>query len=403
MKKQLFILTLQYKKMKFNKKQIQKIIKESILNYIQEQKIHNHIMEGFNASISQQDLPKEFAEINKQIFGDKTPQELNKISKKYTNNGFQYKNDAKKPHLGKHKAEIETENKGSVFPFGNVKLSNHVLIINMTSALHCPSARFCPIGKESCYAFGDERRREDYWKRNARNEIMFDMARENPSKWKYIFWFIRKYIEKALDSGHIIKHVRLNEAGDFKTPEDVIQFDKFAEEIKRDYDIDTHAYTANKNLIDALNNVKNININASIPEITGEKVYRHFYGVKEEILNKLPDTSLKGIATPLLQQDKKYGLYYKCPCDIAEGAKCYKCQVCWLAKPGIAPNGDLVPKFNVLCAIHGVNKNNFNQGKADKKRKLNEEESITPMEQQISNIKQMIKVARNSEKNSTVN
>ena len=74
-----------------------------------------------------------------------------------------------------------------------------------------------------------------------------------------------------------------------------------------------------------------------------------------------------------------------------------------MANPGIAPNGDLVPKFNVLCAIHGVNKNNFNQDKADKKRKINEEESITPMEQQISNIKQMIKVARNSEKNSTVN
>ena len=146
----------------------------------------------------------------------------------------------------------------------------------------------------------------------------------------------------------------------------------------------------NKDLIDAISQVKNININAYIPDIQGEKVLRHFYGVQDEILAQLPDTPLRDIATPELQEGGRWGLYYKCPCDIAAGAKCYNCQVCWLAKPGIAPNGELVPQFNVLCKIHGVNKSNFNPKIADKRR------GMTP-EQQKKNIKKMVTIARDAE------
>ena len=358
--------------------------------YLREQELHNTIMESFRAELSQQDMPAEFKQMNDYMYGDIPKDRLHSIEQEYTKNGLKYNNKAGRSELGKHDAKIDAKVKGSVFPFGNVKLSDQVLIINLTSALHCPSAKFCPIGKNVCYAFGDEKRREAYWQRNARNEIMFDMARENPAKWKYIFWFIRKYIEKTLNSGHIIKHLSLNEAGDFKTPEDIRRFDEFAAELKRDYDIDTHAYTANKNLIDAISQVKNININASIPDIQGEKVLRHFYGVQDEILAQLPDTPLRDIATPELQEGGRWGLYYKCPCDIAAGAKCYNCQVCWLAKPGIAPNGELVPQFNVLCKIHGVSKSNFNPKIADKRR------GMTP-EQQKKNIKKMVTIARDSE------
>lgn len=372
---------------------LDRIIQENInsMIFLKEEYLHNKIMESIEASLTQKDMPKEFKEINKEIWGDVDDDKRRNIEKEYTRKSFSFNNNRKKPELGKHKASIETEIKGNVFPFGNVKLSQHVLIINMTSAKNCPSAAFCPIGKSACYAYGDEQYREDYYRRNVRNELMFDQARENPAKWRYIFWFIRKYIEKAMDCGLIVQHIRLNEAGDFKTVADVENFDKFAEEMKREYGIETHAYTANKNLIDALNKVKNININASIPDITGEKVYRHFYGVTKKTLNNLPDTSLQSIAVPLLGLDNKYGYYYKCPCDIAEGAKCFKCQVCWLAKPGIGPNGEEVPRFKVLCAIHGKGKNNFNSEIADKKRNL-------PIEVQKENIKKMSRVSKKAEK-----
>jgi hypothetical protein len=369
---------------------IDKIIQENIC-LLKEEYIHAKIMEDIKASLSQKEMPNEFKEINKQIWGDVDKEKRKEIENKYAKNSLEYNINAKKPELGKRKAPIETEVKGSVFPFGNVKLSHNVLIINMTSAQNCPSAAFCPIGKSACYAYSDEKYRKDYYRRNIRNELMFDQARENPAKWKYIFWFIRKYIEKALNCGLVVTHIRLNEAGDFKTVQDVEKFDEFAAEMKKDYGIETHAYTANKNLIDALNKVKNININASIPDITGDKVYRHFYGIQKTKLNKLPDTPLQSIATPLLGIDKKYGYYYKCPCDISKGAKCFNCQVCWLAKPGIGPNGEEVPRFKVLCAIHGKGKGNYNSDIADKKRNL-------PTETETKNIKKMVKVSRNAEK-----
>ena len=360
------------------------------LRYLKDEHDHNCIMEEFRAELSQKDMPAEFQQMNDYMYGDIPQGRLNAIHQQYTNNGFKFNNDAKHPEKGQHNAEVTPTVNGSVFPFGNIKLSHEVLIINMTSALHCPSAKFCPIGKNACYAFSDERRRESYWQRNARNEIMFDMARENPAKWKYIFWFIRKYIDKARNSGVIVRYVRLNEAGDFKTAEDVRRFDEFAAELKRDYGIETHAYTANKNLIDAIAQVKNMNINASIPDIQGEKVLRHFYGVDEDILANLPDTPLRDIATPELQEGGKWGLYYKCPCDIAAGARCFNCQVCWLAKPGIAPNGEQVPQFNVLCKIHGAGKKHYSQANADKKR------GMTPAQQKL-NIKKMVKQARRAE------
>ena len=366
--------------------------KEYIKHLVTEQKMHELIMEAISASLTQNEMPKDFKQMNQYMFGDKSKEELDRIHHDFTEHGFSYNNDADHPEKGKHKADITPEVKGNVFPFGNVKLSNQVLIINMTSALRCPSAKYCPISKDVCYAFNDERRRENYWNRNARNEIMFDMARENPAKWPYIFWFIRRYIETARDNGLNVKYVRLNEAGDFKTPEDILRFDKFAGELKKDYGIITHAYTCNVDLVDAIRRVKNMNINASHPDITGAKVLRHFYGVKEEILDKLPDTPLKNIATPILQEDEKWGAYYKCPCDIAEGSKCYNCQVCWLAKPGVTQDGRKIPQFNVLCAIHGAKKKAFKQYRADKKRKMSPEK-------QKENIERMAKVARRAEKN----
>ena len=362
--------------------------------------IHNNIMEDISASLTQKNMGDEFKKMNKIIYGDKTPEELKHLAKQAKKHAPKFNWDADDLSKGKHELRnADAVIKGSVFPFGNAKLSMDVLIINMTSALNCPSAKFCPIGKKSCYAYSDEKRREDTLARNIRNELMFDQARENPAKWPYIFWFIRKYIDKAAEKGLIIKHLRLNEAGDFKTPEDVKRFDEFAGELKRDYGIETHAYTANLALNDVIGTVKNININASVPNITGDKVYRHFYGVEEKILMTLPDTKLLDKATPELQKDSKYGYYYKCPCDIAEGATCYKCEVCWHAKPGYTIDGETIPKFNVLCAIHGKGKYNFNQATADKIRGLNEEAPTQGLsiEQQKLNILKMQKIARQAE------
>lgn len=387
------------RKIFLNEKQFKEVIQNQF-NKEHSSVMHNKIMEGVSAYLTQHDMPDEFKEMNKLMYGDKTPEELNDLAKQVKKHAPKFNWDADDLSKGKHEVRgTEPIVKGRVFPFGNAKLSIDVLIINMTSALNCPSAKFCPIGKKACYAYGDERRREDTLSRNLRNELMFDQARENPAKWQYIFWFIRKYIDTAAESGLIIRHLRLNEAGDFKTPEDVKRFDEFAGELMRDYGIETHAYTANLALNDVIGEVKNININASVPGITGDKVYRHFYAVKEDILNNLPDTKLLNKATPELQKDAKYGYYYKCPCDIAEGATCYKCEVCWHAKPGYTTEGEMIPKFNVLCAIHGSGKNKFNQKTADKMRGLNEDAPIQNLsvEQQKMNILKMQKIARQSE------
>lgn len=298
--------------------------------------IKHQINEKFDVSLTQHDMPKEFKQINKDIYGDVDKIKIDGLKDYWQANGLKYKDNSKDKKSKKHGAKNAVpEIKGRVFPFGNIKLSDNVLIVNMTTAFNCPSAKFCPIQKGTCYAYREEQTREDVFARNARNEMMFDQARENPAKWRYIFWFLRKYIETSLNCGHIIKYLRLNEAGDFKTGEDIKQFDNFAEEIKRDYGIITHAYTANVALKDYIKDIKNINVNASVGNIEGDMVHRHFYGVMEDVLNALPDTPLKDISTPVLNYDEKWKYYYKCPCDISEGQRCYNCQVCWLANPGV--------------------------------------------------------------------
>lgn len=358
--------------------------------------------EGFQATLTHDDEPEMFKQMNDYMFGDKTEKEKANIAKKYTN---------KTKYTGKNgnttQKDITPEIKGSIFAFGNAKLSMSCLIINLTSALNCPAkAKFCPIGEKACYAIKDEVRLTNTRARNVRSEMMFDMARQNPSKWRHIQWFIEQYIEKARNNGLEVNYVRLNEAGDFKTKYDILEFDKIAKNLKEKYGVITHAYTANDALKDYIAQVENMVINASTKNIEGNNVYRHFYGVTEKTLTELPNTSLSGIAKPMLQYSRDYGWYYKCPCDIAEGQKCVNCKVCWYASPGTTPNGEEIGKYTVLCKIHGPSAFNFDETEADKKRGIQKESienaTFVDLETQKQNILKMQQIARQAEREGCV-
>lgn len=351
--------------------------------------LNDIINEGVDVSLSDKDseMKQAFKDLDKQIYGDKSKEEIADLEKKYTDS---FKYTAANGNITK--PDIEAKVKGQLFTFGNAKISKDCIIVNMTSAMHCPSIKFCPIGPKACYAFSDEVKYPNTRARNGRNEMMFDQARENPAKWKYIFYMLEKYIIEVKNLGIPIKYMRLNESGDFKTAEDIKQFDEFAKYLKDKYDIITHAYTANEALKDAIAKVENININASISTINGNNVFRHFYGIPEAKIMQMADTPLKDIATPILQYNEKYGWYYKCPCDISGGKTCQDCKVCWLANSGVNENGEQIPKYSVLCAIHGGGKKNYNDERADIKRGLT-------LDSQKKNIKKMNRVARKSENN----
>ena len=87
------------------------------------------------------------------VFGDKYGTRNDKLSNMYfpKGDGEVYNN-----------ADIKI----GIFAIGNQKLPQETLILNMTSALGCPSANFCPITQKTCYAVASENRLKDVRRKN---------------------------------------------------------------------------------------------------------------------------------------------------------------------------------------------------------------------------------------------
>jgi len=98
--------------------------------------------------------------------------------------------------------------------FGNNKLPNNTLIINMGSATHCPAAErgLCDLASsKTCYALRDEglypqplpyrNRQQEYWLNNDAETIAFEM------------------LEALSHKRSAVKFVRWNESGDLHGPE----------------------------------------------------------------------------------------------------------------------------------------------------------------------------------------
>lgn len=123
---------------------------------------------------------------------------------------------------------------------GNTKVGDDTLILNMCSATDCPSSKLglCKLG-EKCYALKAEkrylgclpyrRRQADYWKNTGAPQIAADILA------------VVKRIKRR------ITFVRLSEAGDFETQEDVDKASLLAVLLKK-HGIITYTYSARSDL-----------------------------------------------------------------------------------------------------------------------------------------------------------
>lgn len=129
---------------------------------------------------------------------------------------------------------------GKLFKIGNKKLGPKTLIFNMTSATYCPSRELnlCRARK-ICYAKEAEIfrpsvlefriRQEEYWNSNKPGKILWDIEQ----------------ILKRQKTG--IEFFRYNEAGDFRTKEDIFKLVFIAEGLNH-LGIRTYGYTAREDL-----------------------------------------------------------------------------------------------------------------------------------------------------------
>lgn len=185
---------------------------------------------------------------------------------------------------------------GQAFSYGNKKLPQNVLIANISSATNCPS-RLLGLCKVSdiCYALHDEKR----WPNCKNKNLTIENWMQNASEQD-----VTKLLEVYIDEAPIkVKYLRLNEAGDFLSQDNVDMWDRIADHIFSTRGITTTAYTARADL--DFSGVKHIVINASLPNTKGAT--REFRCTPKSIFDNL-----------------KVGKgEYKCP------GKCDKCQVCY--------------------------------------------------------------------------
>lgn len=234
--------------------------------------------------------------------------------------------------LANHGMKLEIA--GKTFSFGNSKIPENTLIINLTSAFNCPSKLNgqCQWGNR-CYAHALERMRDKVEARNLRNQ--FALCKLSI---KEILKLVEAYIENAPMK---IKYIRLHEDGDFKDQATLDFCNTIAGHLKAKYGIQTVAYT--HRVLD-YSNIDNITINGSSYDI--KNCDRYFIPVSKKDYDKVPeglDFSGKDIPMRSVETGKKVDTThgtYKCPCD------CRKCFFCYRTKE---QNGE--PANNAITII----------------------------------------------------
>jgi len=132
---------------------------------------------------------------------------------------------------------------------GNFKIGRDTLILNMGSAVRCPSRKrgFCKLGNK-CYALKAEKlhtnhvpayrnRQEKYWRGHGAVDIECDFMKLLET---------RKHKKKPLHRS--IKYLRVNESGDFWSQACVQKLNHLAHYLWEQYGIKTYTYTARKDL-----------------------------------------------------------------------------------------------------------------------------------------------------------
>ena len=241
--------------------------------------------------------------------------------------------DKLKSELMKNGMKVEIVNK--TFAFGNSKVPENTLIINLTSAWNCPAALNgeCGFGK-NCYGMGGESFKRELQKRNLRNQHTLSLLSV-----RQLLDLLETYIEQAPVR---IKYIRISEEGDFQDQETVDFCDKMAGHLKAKYGIHTTAYT--HRILD-YSGLKNITINASSYRIKSGD--RYFIPVSPEDWEKIPEgLDLSGKDIPMVSAENKtvkvdttHGTF-RCPCD------CRTCGFCYRTKK---ENGE--PENNMITVI----------------------------------------------------
>jgi len=250
---------------------------------------------------------------------------------------------------------------------GNSKLPQSTLIINITSAIACPSFYLgtCCIKNATCYAQQDENRLwHNVANKNARTDLMnTELLRKyqkgNKAPMKKYFSLIEMYINignaaaknlyneyiriyndagtspteqdlkvfKRLSDAFKIKEIRLNESGDFPCQLSINLWSKFARKVGRKYGIGVHAYTAR--YLDFSNTPENFSIMPSHEDINiGNEPYRTYTVVTDKHYDSLTGgTKLDDNKQPILGETEDGTKYYKCPCS-KEESRCSLCNVC---------------------------------------------------------------------------
>lgn len=174
--------------------------------------------------------------------------------------------------------------------FGNAKVGENTLIINMGPATSCPSAErgLCPIAGK-CYAARDEglypktaipyrERQKEYWLGNPAEQIAFDIQeimegydRLHMNRQKKALEKAKKAHKKRPDVKPAKKIVRWNESGDFHSHECVEKLIAIAELTP---DILHYTYTHRTDLIELLEGrPKNLVVQVSVDSIEDARKY----------------------------------------------------------------------------------------------------------------------------------
>lgn len=228
---------------------------------------------------------------------------------------------------------------GKSYAYGNKKLPENVMIVNLTSAWNCPSIKHgdCAYGK-GCYARGTELYSNQTQLRNLRLQSAYKYLSA-----KEILELLEAYIEAAPVR---IKYIRISEEGDFPDQETVDFCDKIAGHLKAKYGIITAAYTA-RNL--DYSNVKNMIINGS--NYLVKNCTRYFRAIPKTTWDRVPDglieepyklSTINGAPVKRPVLDTKNGTF-KCHCD------CRQCMFCYRTKE---QNGEPTDKTISVAEIY---------------------------------------------------
>lgn len=294
----------------------------------------------------------------------------------------------------------------NMFTAGNDKLPPSVLVVNMSSALMCPSyyLGLCTIKNGACYAMRDENQYsrvdngsvlKNNWQRDILNTQMLQQYQNgNKQPIKEYFRLIEHYIQlgnafaenlfkkevenmeykygrklneteinllRVQQSDSKITDVRLNESGDFQCQLAVDIWTKFAKKLKAKYGINTHAYTARNLDFSKASEVMSINFSHSGDSPRG-KNSRRFKAITDKKWDSLVGGDEVKNGQPILGKTKGGTYFYKCPCSKGE-TKCDRCGVCFNSNKTDVPYVIYV-KYHGTPAANGL-KNLFKRNEVE--------------------------------------